>query len=55
MANKGNHGAHLERSRAVLRLLRNAGIALHVLRLNISGEPAHPLYLPRTLRPRPWR
>jgi hypothetical protein len=51
----GNHGAHLERSQAVLRLLRGAGVALHVLRLNAGGEPAHPLYLPRRLRPRPWR
>jgi len=51
----GNHGRHLARSNAVLRLLRGAGIALHVLRLNGSGEPAHPLYLPAKLRPQAWR
>jgi hypothetical protein len=51
----GNHGAHLERSQAVLRLLRGAGVALNALRLNASGEPAHPLYLSGRLRPRPWR
>ncbi|MDH4175208.1 MAG: DUF1643 domain-containing protein [Betaproteobacteria bacterium] len=51
----GNHGRHLARSSAVLRLLRDAGIALHVLRLNGSGEPAHPLYLSAALRPQAWR
>ncbi len=50
----GNHGAHLERSGNVLRLLRKAGIARHVLRLNANGEPAHPLYLPARLKPQRW-
>jgi hypothetical protein len=48
----GNHGAHLERSTAVLRLLRGKGVGLHALRVNGAGEPAHPLYLPQGLRPR---
>jgi hypothetical protein len=39
----------------VLRLLRNAGVVLHVLRLNAGGEPAHPLYLPARLRPIAWK
>jgi hypothetical protein len=51
----GNHGAHLERSAQVKRLLRKARIALHVLRLNANGEPAHPLYLRGSLRPVPWK
>lgn len=51
----GNHGAHLERAARVKRVLCQAGVALHVLRLNASGEPSHPLYLPARLRPRPWR
>lgn len=51
----GNHGAHRGRSAQVRRLLGDAGIALHVLRLNAGGEPAHPLYLPARLAPVPWR
>src|SRR5438552_13300244 len=47
----GNHGAHLGRSEAVRKFLREAGIAHRVLRLNGSGEPAHPLYLPASLEP----
>ncbi len=48
----GNHGAHLERSAKVLALLGSAGVPLHALRINGAGEPAHPLYLPGSLRPR---
>lgn len=51
----GNHGLHLQRSSAVQGLLRGAGIPLHVLRFNASGEPAHPLYQPARLRPTPWK
>lgn len=50
----GNHGLHGDRSAKVAARLRAAGIALHVLRLNGGGEPAHPLYLPGRLRPRRW-
>jgi hypothetical protein len=49
----GNHGAHRSRSSQVRELLR--GTALHALRMNGSGEPAHPLYLPAALQPKPWR
>ena len=45
----GNHGAHLGRSSEVRKLLAN--VPTKVLRLNSSGEPAHPLYLPGNLRP----
>jgi hypothetical protein len=50
----GNHGAHLDRSEAVLELLRRTGIRMHVLRVNRAGHPAHPLYLPASLEPTPW-
>jgi hypothetical protein len=51
----GNHGLHLERSARVTKMLRDAGVKLHVLRMNGCGEPAHPLYLPGSLQPTPWR
>ncbi|HXM82965.1 MAG TPA: DUF1643 domain-containing protein [Burkholderiales bacterium] len=50
----GNHGAHLGRAERVRALLRKENIALHVLRMNGGGEPAHPLYLSGQLRPRRW-
>jgi hypothetical protein len=50
----GNHGAHQGRSRGVLEFLKNEGVKLSYLRLNSSGEPAHPLYLPGSLTPRRW-
>jgi len=45
----GNHGAHRERSIQVRRLLQE--MDLHALRINGSGEPGHPLYLPGSLEP----
>jgi hypothetical protein len=51
----GNHGEHLERAHAVTALLRQAGVALHYLRMNGAGHPSHPLYLPGTLTPAPWK
>jgi hypothetical protein len=51
----GNHGLHGGRSSCIIDCLRKAGVNLHVLRLNAGGEPAHPLYLPGTLAPVPWR
>lgn len=50
----GNHGAFLERSAAVTAILRKMKIKLHALRVNGSGEPAHPLYLPGRLKPKNW-
>lgn len=50
----GTHGAHRGRDQEVLRLLRGAGLKLHVLRLTKGGHPEHPLYLPYDLSPMEW-
>lgn len=50
----GNHGAYQGRSTAVVALLKRARVRLHALRVNRSGEPAHPLYLKGTLQPLRW-
>lgn len=50
----GNHGAHKDRSRQILKILSKNKIRLHTLRVNANGEPAHPLYLPGTLEPISW-
>ena len=47
----GVNGAHRGRATAVLSSL----CGLHCLRLSRNGHPMHPLYLPRGLRPEPWR
>ena len=47
----GEHGAHMERGREVLAMLAKQKAKLHFLRLNASGHPAHPLYLPSSLMP----
>jgi hypothetical protein len=51
----GNHGVHLERASAVLGFLRKTNVELHYLRINKgTGHPAHPLYLPGSLKPVRW-
>ena len=50
----GNHGAFNERSKQVLKKLKENKIELHALRINANGEPAHPLYLPGKLKPISW-
>lgn len=46
----GNHGAYLGQASHVRSLFRS----LSVLKLNRSGQPAHPLYLKKGLSPTPW-
>ncbi len=45
----GNDGSYLNRSGAILGALLN----LHCIKMNKSGEPAHPLYLKADLKPVP--
>lgn len=44
----GNHGSYRGRSQRVRNLVSN----LHYLKMNKSGEPAHPLYLKANLQPK---
>jgi len=46
----GNHGAFQQRSAQVRQIIPE----LHYLKLNQSGEPAHPLYLSSSIVPVPW-
>lgn len=46
----GNGGGFLGRSQAIRSRLEN----LHCLKVNASGEPAHPLYQRADTRPVPW-
>ncbi|MEE4296203.1 MAG: DUF1643 domain-containing protein [Wenzhouxiangella sp.] len=48
----GNHGTWLDRADRVRRMLKER---LSCLRLTAAGQPAHPLYLPARLFPKPWR
>ncbi|MHB1773389.1 MAG: DUF1643 domain-containing protein [Acidimicrobiales bacterium] len=54
VAGWGVHGAYLERSTRVRRLLRDAGVTVHMLLLTKAGHPGHPLYLPSSATPKPW-
>jgi len=46
----GTHGAHLGRGLAVAKMIGN----LSYLKLTQTGYPAHPLYLPSSLKPQNW-
>lgn len=50
IAGWGNHGNHLGRRGAVLKLIPG----FHHLGLNQTGEPRHPLYIPGTTQPTAW-
>lgn len=47
----GEHGALRGRGREVLAMLRRREVKPHALRMNKSGQPAHPLYIPYSATP----
>jgi hypothetical protein len=47
----GNHGRFMHRSTRVRAMF---GDRLEIIRLTAAGEPAHPLYLSKTLKPVVW-
>lgn len=49
----GVHAAHLHRDEQVQELLEGAD--LRCLKLTKNGSPGHPLYLPNSCQPMPWR
>jgi hypothetical protein len=44
----GSHGYLLDRAQYVWDLLRSQGVTMKRLGLTKTGEPAHPLYLPKS-------
>lgn len=50
----GVHATYLDRETEVRRLLADAGVVPHVLRLTKGGHPGHPLYVAGDTRPTPW-
>lgn len=54
IAGWGMHGHLHHRARTVAARLRQAGVPLLCLGLTKTGQPRHPLYLPRTAALLPW-
>ena len=51
----GNIRAHHERATDIKNMIRAAGKVPHVLKLNQTGQPSHPLYLFSGLKPVEWQ
>ena len=49
-----NHGTLYRRDGEVRRIFMEEGAQMHALQINGSGQPAHPLYLKKTLTPKPF-
>ncbi|WP_017298392.1 DUF1643 domain-containing protein [Nodosilinea nodulosa] len=50
----GNEGHWLGRDRAILALLNSYQAQCHCLGQNRTGQPRHPLYVPRSASLQPW-
>jgi len=50
----GNDGAFRDRSRQVVEMMADAGVNLMCLLMTRTGEPGHPLFLTKELRPIPF-
>ena len=51
----GAHGQKLGQGEKMRQTLVSGGLRLHALRFTKSGQPCHPLYLPKKLEPTEWR
>lgn len=51
IAGWGEHGAHLERGKAVMDMFKAQNGRIHALKINASGHPAHPLYIAYKQKP----
>lgn len=47
----GNHGTHRFQNIITCRVLADQDIPMHCLKVTKSGQPSHPLYLPKDLEP----
>ncbi|TXT28132.1 MAG: hypothetical protein FD131_3265 [Rhodocyclaceae bacterium] len=50
----GTHGVHVGRAKAVVDLLRDAGVTPYCLGQNADGSPKHPLYVRYAVTPMPY-
>ncbi len=51
----GNHGGFMNRGKEVYKYMERANIKLYALRTLKTGQPSHPLYLPKKLKPKRWK
>lgn len=50
----GTHGQHVGRAKAVVDLLKGAGVQPYALGINADGSGKHPLYVGYDVKPQPY-